>query len=97
MLFPIVVSCVDFDTLQAIGRVLSHGYLATGILPIRTAFPCLVSMLKCVETAIPDDVLQTLVDSLSSYESQILRESLCCDSVRYSSEMLEGGGLGCKY
>ena len=90
LLSPNVETYVNVPALQTIGRVLSHGYLATRILPVRIAFPCLVYMLKGLNISVPNDILlSTLVDSISSYESVILKQALSCESTRYDTETLD--------
>ena len=90
LLSPNVETYVNVHALQTIGHVLSHGYLVTGILPVRIAFPCLVYMLKGLNISVPNDILlSTLVDSISSYESVIFKQALSCESTRYDTETLE--------
>ncbi len=90
LLSPNVERCVNFPVLRTIGRVLSHGYLATGVLPVRIAFPCLAYMLKGLNISIPKDILlSTLVDSISSYECVILKQALSCENMRYDTETLD--------
>ena len=36
---PVVSTCIDSATLQALGRVLSFGYIVCGFLPLRISFP----------------------------------------------------------
>lgn len=53
-------------TLYAIlGRVVSHGYLASGILPDRIAVPTLIAVLLCPHVKIPTNIMiQALIRGL---------------------------------
>ena len=42
---PLVHAHTDMNSLPMMGKILSHGYLVSGFLPVRIALPCLVLML----------------------------------------------------
>ena len=42
---PLVHAHTDLKLLQVMGRILSHGYLVSGFLPVRISLPCLILML----------------------------------------------------
>jgi hypothetical protein len=44
-LVPLVHPSTDLAMFPVLGRIISHGYLASGFLPIRMSFPSLISML----------------------------------------------------
>ena len=88
LLSPTLDSCSDTDKLSIVGYILSHGFLATGILPVRLAFPSLVSMLLGPKVIVSDSVmLSTFVDSISSHESLTIKEALSCDTPRFSEHV----------
>ena len=43
---PIVQANVDMASLPMLGRILYHGFMVTGYLPVRIAFPILACILK---------------------------------------------------
>ena len=45
VLAPTVHAGLDISLLHTLGRILSHGYLACGYLPVRIAFPTLAAIL----------------------------------------------------
>ena len=75
LLAPINHAGLDFEALPTIGRIMSHGYLSCGFLPIRVAFPCIVHVLRG-QVAIADWILlESFVDSLNVHESHIMKEA----------------------
>lgn len=67
----------DLDQLSVIGRVLSHGYLVTGILPIRIAVPTLCGILLGPSTRVPDNILlDTFLDYISNVEISTFKQAL---------------------
>ena len=61
------------SVLPVVGRVLSHGYLCTGFLLMRLAYPCLAAMLLGPEV---DISTQRLVEPFIDYLSEVDREVL---------------------
>jgi hypothetical protein len=57
VLAPAVHPHMDMIVYPVFGSIVSHGYISTGFLPIRIAFPVLVSCLKGPECQIPDSIL----------------------------------------
>ena len=55
-LVPMVHPRIDLSQFVTIGRVISHGYLATGILPDRIALPVLISAVCGLDVTIPEHV-----------------------------------------
>lgn len=45
LLTPVMTPQSDLSVFPILGRILSHGYLATGVLPVHIAFPSLAGML----------------------------------------------------
>ena len=67
----------DTNLFRKLGRILSHGYLQCGFLPLRIAFPTLAVMLLGTGVCIPNSFLvSTFVDSLNGYEQSLLKSGL---------------------
>ena len=59
----------DMTNLPILGRIISHGFLISGFLPVRIALPTLITMLKGPATIIPDlIILNTFTDYFNDYE-----------------------------
>lgn len=77
LLTPVMHPQIDTEAFSSLGRILSHGYLVCGFLPVRIAFPTLVCLLLGPHTVIPDSILlDTFPDSLSEFEAGVLRDVL---------------------
>lgn len=77
LLCPVVHPDMDVSMLSAMGCVISHAYLVTGLLPIQIAFPCLAQSLLGLSVFVPQSVLfDSLVDSISNHEAGIIRQAL---------------------
>ena len=77
LLTPIVHAQIDLFALPILGSVLSHGYLVTGYLPLRIAFPTLAGMLLGPGTPYQDEHLMSVfIDGISSTEAALLKECL---------------------
>ena len=61
------------DTLGLLGRILSHGYILCGYLPVHIVFPSLCAMLLGSNVKVPADIL---VDSFKEYLPEIDRMHL---------------------
>ncbi len=67
---------IDLGMLPVLGTILSHGFLVTGMLPVRIAFPCLAAVALGPMVSIPDSTLITsLADYVSPYECSILKRA----------------------
>jgi len=76
-LVPMVHPHIDLSQFVTIGRVISHGYLATGIFPDRIALPVLISAVHGVGVSIADSILiEALVDFVSATERINLKRVL---------------------
>ena len=53
---------------------MSHGFLASGFLPLRLAFPVVAAVLFGPSVEVPDAIIMD--DYISSYEGGILKEAL---------------------
>lgn len=76
-LVPMVHSQIKLSYYPILGRIISHGYLATGILPDRIALPTLLVVLfgpdVCISTTI---MMDAFMDYISSTERQTLKSAL---------------------
>ena len=95
---------MDMSTFTIVGRIISHGYLVAGILPVRIALPTLICMLlgPGADTLIPDEpLINTFLDFISSYERGILKEALEYNDAAFPVKLQEEltnilGVFGCR-
>ena len=58
------------------GAIISHAYLASGILPIRIALPCISAILLPPGGQLPQNVLvETFIDCLSCHDASIFKDA----------------------
>ena len=70
LLIPALLPHIDISAWPLLGTIISHSYLACGILPIRIAFPCLSCVLLNHGDQLPQEMLtETFVDSLSHHDA----------------------------
>ena len=87
LLTPVISPESDLSVLPTIGRILSHGYLATGVLPVRIAFPVLAGMLlgSC---RISDSVmLATFQNAVSTSETEVIRQALSITTGKFPPDL----------
>ena len=90
LLTPALHANVDMSLLPQLGRILSHGFLACGYLPVRVAFPCLAGILVSPTIEIPSSVVvQAFSESLCSFEAAIIKEALSVEGQYFSSTLVE--------
>lgn len=76
LLTPVVHPQIDLQMLSAIGTIISHSYLTSGILPLRIAFPSLARCILGMSVVVSDHVLtETFIDSLSPHEAECFKEA----------------------
>ena len=76
-LIPMVHPQIDLSVYSILGRILSHGYLATGILPDRVALPTLIQSLLGPGVTISQDILmEAFIDYISVTERSTLKTAL---------------------
>ena len=86
LLVPLIHPGSDTSMFTKLGRILSHGYMQCGFLPLKIAFPVLAAMLLGVEIAIPNKFLiSTFIDSLNNYEQDLLKQGL--SSTEFSCDL----------
>ena len=84
-LIPMVHPGIDISTFSIIGRIISHGYLASGFLPIRIALPSLISMILGPSITIPSSIIiESFIEYVSEVERVTLKSALA-SSVPFSS------------
>ena len=80
LLSPVAHSDIEMKIYPLLGVILSHGYLVSGFLPIRIAFPSLVTMLRG-QVKIPEHILtESFIDSLNVHEAQLIKQAICSKS-----------------
>ena len=101
LLTPMVHSQMDMSIFTIIGRILSHGYMVSGTLPIRIALPSLICMLlgPAAASSISDKIL--LSTFISAYERSTFKSALACDGVSFPVTIQEKltavlGEFGCR-
>ena len=88
-LIPMVQPGIDIATFSTLGRIISHGYLACGFLPVRIALPSLIAMLLGPSVMIPSSIV---IESFSEYVSEVERHKLkmaLASSLPFSPSMAE--------
>ena len=77
LLVPAIHPNTDMASFPILGTILSQGFMVSGFLPVRIAFPVVATALLGPGIKIPDKVLvESLIDYLTTYESSILRDAI---------------------
>ena len=77
LLTPNLHASTDMSVLPLLGRIISHGFLVSGYMPIRVAFPCMAGVLLGPMTDFSSSVLiEAFSERLCSYEADIIKEAL---------------------
>lgn len=77
LLIPAMHPNTEITIFPTLGTILSHGFLVSGFLPVRIAFPVLAGVLLGLDVTISDAILlESFVDFVGAHESLILREAL---------------------
>jgi len=89
-LVPMVHPGMDFTQFMTIGKIISHGYLVTGILPDRIVLPVLIASVLGPGVSIPDNVLvEAFADFLSITERLTVKKALECPYSTFQAEVLD--------
>jgi len=89
LLTPAVHAHVDSTSLPQLGKVLSHGYLSCGFIPVRIAFPTLATSLLGPTVDVPLHIMvQSFQDYLSSVDRATVQEALRFKGNSYPSELV---------
>ena len=77
ILTPMFHPQTDHSIFPILGRIISHGYLVTGILPIRIALPTLLSILLGPTTEVPQRILvDAFLEFVNADERNTIKEAL---------------------
>lgn len=77
LLIPLIQG--EMEIITTIGKVLSHGYLASGHMPVRISLPTLLQSLLGPGVDIPKPILiAAFMDYVSSIERDVVRNALGC-------------------
>lgn len=77
LLTPIVCPGMDVSTISIIRTVISHAYIARGLLPTCMAFPSLACYLLGQKVSTSSFILvETLIDSLSNNDSGVMKRAV---------------------
>lgn len=77
LLIPSVSPHTNLSQLASIGKILSHGYMCTGFLPVQVALPTLVLMLLGPSLAIDSKLLKfSFFDYLNTVDREILKKAV---------------------
>ena len=77
LLTPNLHATTDMSALPLLGQILSHGFLISGYIPIRIAFPSLAGILLGPTTNVSSQFLiEAFAESLCSYEATTVKEAL---------------------
>lgn len=88
-LIPMVHPQIDMKVFRVLGRIISHGYLVSGHLPVRIVLPTLINMILG-PTEIPAQVLlNAFVDYISATERESLKKALQFDGTNFPQHMID--------
>ena len=91
LLAPAVLPHIDMSMWPIMGTVISHTYLACGVLPIRIAFPCLSAILLPPGGQLPQNIMvEAFVDCLSHHDASIFDDAfkeIKCGNKKFSSSV----------
>ena len=74
---PIVHPHSDMQVFEVFGVIFSHGYINTGFLPVRVAFPSIAAAVYGTNVCIPEEIMiESFQCYLSFHESGVLRKAL---------------------
>lgn len=77
LLTPALHSGVDFESLETLGTIISHMYLAVGFIPVRVAFPSLACILLGPNITIPKELMiEAFIDGLCAHERDQLQSAV---------------------
>ena len=81
-LIPMVHPQIDMSVFPVLGRILSHGFLVCGDLPVRIALPSLLAMiLGPTVKDVSKVLLDAFLDYVSSTERMVFKDALECKDV----------------
>ncbi len=88
LLTPVLHAQTDLSVFPILGRLLSHGYLLEGFIPLRICLPSLAAMLFGPAIEIPDEILvHSFADSLSSVEASLVKGSIAVQTETFGHDV----------
>ena len=77
LLTPVLCPGINPQHFLVLGKILSHGYIIAGYLPIKIAFPCLAGALLGSNVCVPESILmETFMGLLSTVEISTVTSAL---------------------
>ena len=102
-LVPAAHPTIDMTAFPLLGKILSHGYIACGFLPVHISFPVIVASLLGPDAQISDGVLcRSFITFRSCHDACILKNAFIeCGSESFSSGLQSDitvllGSYGCR-
>ena len=91
LLTPVMHVTINMAAIPLLGQVFSHGFLVSGYLPVRVAFPSMARILLGPMVEIPSQILvETFTESLCSFEATTIKKAL--DSTTFSNDLKTSHG-----
>jgi len=88
LLVPAVHPNTDMEAFSILGNILVHGFMVSGFLPVRLAFPVILYVLCGPQVIISDSILlESLVDYVPTSDCKILEDAFKVTSGSYDDEM----------
>ena len=88
LLVPALHYNIDVSVFPSLGTVLSHGYLASGFMPTRIAFPVLATILLGSNVKVPSSILvESFAKCLSSFEAAVIKKALASADKDFTPEV----------
>jgi len=86
-LIPSIYPQTNMSLFTSLGKILSHGYMISRVMPLQITFPTFASVLLGPGVKVDDDMLITcLANSVSASESQLIRDSLKVNSGEFDND-----------
>ena len=86
-LIPSIYPQTNMSLFTSLGKILSHGYMISRVMPLQITFPTFASVLLGPGVKVDDDMLITcLANSVSASESQLIRGSLKVNSGEFDND-----------
>jgi len=101
LLTPMVHPQVNISLFPVLGKIISHCYLVSGMLPVRIALPTLMCILKGPLTSVPDsDLTEAFLDYITIEERHTFKSALACEDAFFPElvdELISTlGRFGCR-
>lgn len=101
-LIPATHPDVNMDDFPILGKILSHGYISCGFLPVHISFPVLAAVLLGPTVSIDEKILRkSLLDHFNYHDASVLRRAFQYVDGEYPSELQSSllslvGAYGCR-